>query len=108
MMAYMQAGLLYGAAILFAVGGLFMKYSAGMTRVAPSIAFLVCFCAGASAQALAMRRADMGSVYIFVLGLEAVVALCLSLVVLGERVTVFKGVAVVLILAGIALLDRAS
>ena len=103
----MQILLSITAALMFAVGGLFMKYSDGMTRFVPALAVLVLFCSGATCQAIAMKRSDMGPVYIFVLGLEAVTAFLLSMAVLGERVTPARVSAVVLILAGIILLERA-
>lgn len=83
-----------------------MKYSAGLTRAAPSIAVFLLFCAGAACQAIAMKRAEMGIVYVLVLGLEAVVAFLLSIAILGERATVSRGCAVALIIAGIAWLER--
>jgi small multidrug resistance pump/quaternary ammonium compound-resistance protein SugE len=102
----MKLALLSTAAILFACGGLAMKYSNGMTRAWPTVAFLVLFLGGAACQALAMRTAAMGPVYMFVLGLEAVVAMGLSLAVLGERLTLSRACAVLLIVGGIALLER--
>lgn len=83
-----------------------MKYSAGMTRLVPTIGFLSLFCLGASLQALAMKRAEMGSVYVLVLGLEAIVVFLLSAAVLGERVSLAKAGAVALIVGGILLLKR--
>jgi multidrug transporter EmrE-like cation transporter len=94
------------AAFCFAVGGLFMKYSAGMTRVLPTLAFAALFLAGAFLQAKAMRRADMGPVYIAVLGLEAVVALLLSVFVLHEHLSLPRFAAVCLIIGGVLLLRR--
>jgi quaternary ammonium compound-resistance protein SugE len=102
----MQIALSIAAAILFAVGGLFMKYSNGMTRFLPGVAVLVLFCFGATCQAIAMKHSDMGPVYILVLGLEAASAFLLSIVVLGERATMARVVAVVLIAGGIVLLER--
>ena len=98
---------LIAASILFAIGGIFMKYSAGLSKLWASAAVFACFCAGAACQTLAMRRAEMSVVYIFVLGLEAVAAFLLSVGVLDERITITKVFALVLILAGIALLERA-
>lgn len=102
----MQLLLLSLAAMLFALGGIFMKSSSGMTRLAPSAAFLLLFCAGASLQSIAMKRADMSIVYLLVLGLEAVAALGLSVWVLGERLSVARICAVALILSGMFLLRR--
>lgn len=98
--------LLLAASVLFAIGGLFMKYSQGLTRPGPSVAVFALFCAGAACQAVAMRRAEMGVAYIFVLGLEAILAFLLSVFLLSERVSVSRVCAVALIVAGIALLER--
>lgn len=83
-----------------------MKASAGLTEAGPSIAVFVLFCAGAACQALGMRRTEMGVAYISVLGLEALTAFALSSLLLGERVTVSKVGALLLIMGGIALLQR--
>mgnify|MGYP003299445846 CR=1 FL=1 len=68
------------ASALYAIGGLFMKLSSGMSRPAPTVAFLMLFVGGAVFQALGMRRTDLVVSYIFVLGAEALVAV-LSLLV---------------------------
>ena len=102
----MQLALLLSAALLFAIGGLFMKASHGLTLLFPSFGIFGCFCAGAACQAVAMRRSEMGSTYVFVLGLEAVAAFGLGALLLDERITWSKGAALVLIVAGIALLER--
>lgn len=99
--------LLVAAALLFAVGGIFMKYSAGLTNLPSSLAVFACFCLGAALQTIAMRRAEMSIVYILVLGLEALAAFGLSVWVLDERVTAAKIIALALIVFGIALLERA-
>ncbi len=83
-----------------------MKYSNGMTRFLPGVAVLLLFCCGATCQAIAMKRSDMGPVYILVLGLEAAAAFLLSIVVLGERATMARVFAVALIAGGIVLLER--
>ncbi len=94
------------ASLLFASGGLAMKYSVGLTRLAPSLAVFGCFAAGAACQALGMRQTEMGSAYVTVLGLEAVVAVVLAAAVLGERLNGQKVGAMVVIVAGIAWLHR--
>ncbi len=94
------------AAFCFALGGLFMKYSAGAARATPTLVFSALFVAGAILQAKAMRRADMGPVYIAVLGLEAVLALLLSVLVLHEHLSWPRLVAVCLIIGGMLMLRR--
>lgn len=84
-----------------------MKYSLGLTKLGASVGVFACFCLGAALQAFAMRRAEMSVVYVFVLGLEAVAAFLLSVWILDERITVPKVLALILIVSGIALLERA-
>ena len=98
--------LLIIASLLFATGGLFMKLSLGLTRTIPSILVFLLFCAGAACQTIAMKRADMGVAYVFVLGLEAVAAFLISILALNESAAPARIVAVVLIVAGIVLLER--
>lgn len=83
-----------------------MKYSQGLTQAGPSIAVFVLFCLGAACQAVAMKRAEMGVAYIFVLGLEAILAFLLSVLMLGERASLSRVCAIALIVGGIALLER--
>lgn len=99
--------LLLAASLLFAVGGVFMKYSAGLTSLGATIGVFTCFCLGAACQAIAMRRAEMSVVYLFVLGLEAVSAFLLSIWILDERISLLKVLALALIVSGIVLLERA-
>jgi small multidrug resistance pump/quaternary ammonium compound-resistance protein SugE len=94
------------AAVAFAVGGVFMKWSQGLTVLWPSVLLFVCFGAGAACQALAMRTAEMGRVYLAVLGAESILAFLLSVVLLREAATLEKVGAVALITVGILLLHR--
>lgn len=94
------------ASVCYALGGVFMKWSDGVSRLGPVAAFFGLFLAGATLQALAMRRVDLGVAYIFVLGLEAVLASVFSAFLLGERWPAERIAAVALIVAGIALLKR--
>ena len=71
------------AAACFAVGGLFMKHAAGVSRPLPQPPHLHCFLAVVAPQSLGMRRFD-GAAYIAVLGLEAALAFLLSVAVLHE------------------------
>ena len=96
--------LLLVAATAFAAGGVFMKLSEGAARPLPTLAFLALFVLGAVVQALAMRQASLGGVYIAVLGLEAALALVFSVALFGESLTPVRVLAVVLILGGVALL----
>jgi multidrug transporter EmrE-like cation transporter len=97
----MSLMLLAIASALYAVGGLFMKQSDGVTRLVPTLIFLALFVAGATLQAAGMNRADMGVSYVLVLGMEAVAAVVLSVAVLGESYSASRAAAIVLVLAGI-------
>ncbi|MES1258196.1 MAG: SMR family transporter [Acidobacteriota bacterium] len=98
--------LLTGAALAFALGGVAMKLSAGLTRLVPSACLFLLFCGGAALQALAMRHAGMGVTYIAVLGLEAALAFLLGVWLFSEPATPVRILAVALIAAGILLLRR--
>jgi small multidrug resistance pump/quaternary ammonium compound-resistance protein SugE len=92
------------AAVLFTAGGVAMKASAGMTRLTPTLVFLLLFAAGATFQALALRNAELGVAYLVVVGLEAVLAAALGVLIYSERVSPSKCLGVVTVVLGIVLL----
>jgi|SRR5271154_6220073 len=98
--------LLLTASAAYATGGLFMKYSAGLSRPLPTATFLCLFIVGALLQGRAMRTADLGMAYILVLGLEAAITTIFSGFVLGESFSVKRSVALVMVIAGSALLSQ--
>ena len=98
--------LLVIASVLYAIGGLFMKLSSGMSRPAPTVAFLTLFVGGAVCQALGMRRTDLVVSYVLVLGAEALVAVMLSALYLHERYSPSRIAAILVILAGMLWLKR--
>ena len=89
------------AAVLYAVGGVFMKLSMGVTRGWPTLGFLMLFACGAVLQAVGMKNSDLGPSYVVVLGAEAVAAVLLGVIFLREEYTLSRIVAVVVILVGI-------
>jgi multidrug transporter EmrE-like cation transporter len=93
-----------GAAVAFALGSLCMKSSAGMTRPGPTVLLYLLFAAGATLQTLALRKSDLGVAYLFVLGLEAVLAFGLGWWFFAEDCSWWKVLGVAAIVAGIALL----
>lgn len=98
--------LLVAAALAYTAGGVFMKYSEGLTRLAPSFAVGILFLFGAACQALAMRKEELSVSYVFVLGLESVLAFGFGVVFFGEAATVTRVAAVGLITLGIVLLHQ--
>jgi multidrug transporter EmrE-like cation transporter len=105
-MAAMFTMFVGGAALLFAVGGYFMKLSHGLTRLGPAALVYVCFGLGASLQTLAMRDEQMTVTYVIVLGLEAAMAYLIGALLLDETTTLTKLGGIALVVAGIALLKR--
>jgi small multidrug resistance pump len=93
-----------GAAVLFTVGGIYMKLSEGLTHLTPSLLVYLCFCAGASFQTLATNKSDLGGTYIFVLGLESILALLFGIIFFKESYSLFKLLGISLIVAGIVFL----
>jgi small multidrug resistance pump/quaternary ammonium compound-resistance protein SugE len=96
--------LVVSAALLYSVGGYFMKLSRGLTELVPTSLVFVCFGIGAALQTLSMRDEAMTVTYVIVLGLEAVTAYLLGTFVLQEPSSLSKVSGIVLIVAGIALL----
>ncbi len=96
------------AALLFTFGGVFMKLSNGFARLSPGFAALALFVAGATAQTYALRYGELGVAYVFVLGLEAILAFTFGAVFFGESVTLAKLCGVALIVGGFALLHAGA
>lgn len=92
------------AALAFSIGGYFMKLSAGLTNIRPTLLMFAFFSVGAVLQTIAMRGEQMAITYIVVLGFEAITALILSMVLLNESGSLAKFAGVALVLAGIVLL----
>lgn len=100
----MQLFLLMTAAMSFSFGGYFMKLSEGLTKSGPIAAVLALFCLGAGLQMVAMRNTEMTVTYIIVLGLEAITATAIGVLLLNEGFTVSKFLGVLIVVVGIALL----
>jgi small multidrug resistance pump/quaternary ammonium compound-resistance protein SugE len=100
----MYAVWVLAAALCFTAGGVSMKASAGMTRAAPTVLFLVLFAVGAVLQARALRDAELGVAYLVVLGLEAVLAAVLGALVFAERLSPTRCLGVLTVVLGIVLL----
>lgn len=92
------------AAALYVAGGVFMKHSAGLTRWLPALALVALFGTGALVQAWAMKQESLGSSYVVVLGLEALLAVIAGYFLFAEALTGKMISGVVLVVAGILLL----
>jgi multidrug transporter EmrE-like cation transporter len=98
-------GLAVLAAFSFSIGGYFMKLSAGLTQLRPTLLVFAFFAVGACCQTVAMRGEQMAITYIVVLGLEAISALVLSIFLLNEGISLPKLIGVGLVLLGITILQ---
>jgi small multidrug resistance pump len=89
------------ASVAFSAGGAFMKPSGGFTRLAPSLAVVVCFVVGAVLLTRAVSQGDLSTTYVIGLGLEALASVAVGLFLLGERLTVVQGLGLACILLGL-------
>ncbi len=92
------------AALSFSIGGYFMKLSAGLTHLRPTVLMFAFFSVGTVLQTVAMRGEQMAVTYIAVLGFEAITALALSMILLKESGSMSKFAGAALVVAGIVLL----
>lgn len=102
----MNLVLLCAASLAFTLGGVCMKLSHGLTRPGPAAMVFLLFGAGAAAQGFAMRHSEMGVAYVFVVGLEAILAFAFSVFLFQESAGWSRVGAVGLITAGLVLLHR--
>ncbi len=79
-----------GAALFFAIGGIFMQLSDGLSNPMPSLLVYLMFAIGASIQTLAMPQSTMGITYIVVLALEAVLAILFGVLFFKEGYSFLK------------------
>ena len=93
-----------GAATIFAIGGIFMKLSQGLSQPFYGAIVFACFILGAILQTLVINRTDLGSAYISILGLEAVITLLFSVYLFKEGLSFFKLLGVVAIVIGVVFL----
>ena len=101
----MKTLLLYSiAAIMYVTGGALMKYSHGLTQTLPTLGLTALFSTGALIQARAMRYEELGSSYVVVLGLEALLAIALGALLFGEQLSARAAAGIALVVIGIVLL----
>jgi multidrug transporter EmrE-like cation transporter len=92
------------AAIMYVTGGVFMKYSQGLTQALPALGLTALFSAGALIQARAMRYEELGTSYIVVLGLEALLAITMGSLLFGEQISARAAAGIALVVIGIVVL----
>lgn len=96
------------AALSFAIGGIFMEWSDGLSKPLPSLLVYVMFALGASCQALATHESGMGLAYVLVVGLEVVLAVIFSVVFFKEGYSFTKLIGVLLVTIGVVLLKSSA
>src|SRR5262245_36664094 len=101
------AGSVLLAALLFTVGGVFMKLSDGLTKFWPTIIVFALFVIGAALQTLAMKREDLAVTYLAVVGLESILAFLFGVLLFSESCTPARIAGVALIAGGIISLRSA-
>jgi multidrug transporter EmrE-like cation transporter len=93
-----------GAAIGFAIGGIFMKLSMGLSQPLYTVTIFVFFGLGIVLQTLAIERTDLGTSYLLVLGLEAVATACFSSWLFKENFSPTNLIGLATIVMGVILL----
>ena len=92
------------AGLLEVVWSFAMKQSEGLTRLAPTIVMLVAMIASVGLLTLAMRNLPLGTAYMVWTGIGAVGAFVAGVWLLGEPLTVQRGIAALLIVAGLVVM----
>jgi multidrug transporter EmrE-like cation transporter len=106
MHAWLYLGLMVTAALTFTIGGVFMKWSQGLTQPLPTLAMIVLFVIGAALLTLSIDvRGQLGPAYLVVLGLEAVLALAFGTLLFGENASAPRMLGLALLIVGMILIE---
>jgi small multidrug resistance pump len=89
---------------LFCIGGAFMKASHGFTHLGPSLVVAIAFLLGSVFLSRAVTGQMLSTTLILGLGLEALGAVAIGVLVLGERLNPSQTGGIVLVITGVALL----
>lgn len=97
------------AAGCFSGGSLFMKASAGMSRLWPTLAVFGLFAIGIVVNIALVRAGDeVGPAVMIVIGFETLLGFVLAAMLFGEDLSTTRVLAVALVLVGILLLSAES
>ncbi len=99
--------LVFLAGLLEIGWALALKYSDGFSKPVPTAAAIIGAVASFWLLSLAMKELPVGTAYAVWVGIGVVGTAVLAVVLLGEPVTVLRGVGIALIMAGIAALKLA-
>ena len=96
--------LLLAAGLLEIVWAFSMKLSQGFTRPAASLVTILTMLASFGLLSISMKTLPLGTAYTVWTGIGAVGAFVVGIVVLGEPLTLMRGIAAVLIVGGLILM----
>jgi quaternary ammonium compound-resistance protein SugE len=96
------------AGVLEVVWAYAMKQSQGFTRLWPSVITLGVMAGSFALLSLSMRTLPLGTAYTLWTGIGAVGSFIVGVVLLGEHLTVMRGVAAGLIVTGLVLMKLSS
>ncbi len=97
--------MVFVAAFAYTLGGLYMKLSKGLSKLGPSLLVYFFLTTGASLEALAMHHSTLGVTYLFVVGMEFILAFLFGSLLFKENYSHSNLMGVSLIVAGIILLN---
>ena len=101
-----MAWVFLGAAIAFeVVATSLLKSTDGFTRLWPTVACLVCYGAAFYALTLSLRELQVGTAYAMWSGIGTAAIATIGVVFLHEPLTVTKVVGIVLVVAGVVVLN---
>jgi len=100
--------LLLAAGLLEIVWAFSMKLSQGFTRPGASLVTILTMLASFGLLSISMKTLPLGTAYTVWTGIGAVGAFVVGIVVLGEPLTLARGIAAVLIVAGLVLMKFSS
>jgi multidrug transporter EmrE-like cation transporter len=92
------------AALAYAIGGIFMKHSHGLSVFVPTLIVYACFFTGATLQTVLTNGADLGITYIFVLGLEAIIVALFGIHIFQEKLSTLNLTGIIFVVLGVAIL----
>ena len=98
----MQWIILVIAGLLEVVWAVGLKYTEGFTRTLPSVVTVAAMIASVVLLGIAMKQLPVGAAYGIWVGIGAVGAAIMGIVLFGESVSAVKVVSLLLIVAGIA------
>lgn len=101
----MYLTMVFVSAFAYTLGGMYMKLSKGLSKLGPSLLVYFFLAAGASLETLAMQDSSLGVTYIFVVGLEFVLAFLFGSLLFRENYSYNNLFGVSLIVAGMILLS---